>query len=57
MENIKQAIKSAREGDVAGFRDQINVALAQKVSDRLDVEKISTANRFFNNTGGSDEEV
>jgi hypothetical protein len=64
MEHIFSAIHSAAEQDAAGFRDAIHSALADKISDALELKKISIASSMFANQEeasaeetGSDEDV
>jgi hypothetical protein len=55
MEQIYNAIQSAAEQDAAGFRDAIHSALADKISDALELKKIEIASTMFTNQDASAE--
>jgi hypothetical protein len=55
MEHIFSAIHSAAEQDAAGFRDAIHSALADKISDALELKKISIASSMFASQNASAE--
>jgi hypothetical protein len=55
MEHIYSAIQSAAEQDAAGFRDAIQSALADKISDALELKKISIASSMFASQDASAE--
>jgi hypothetical protein len=55
MEHIFSAIHSAAEQDAAGFRDAIHSALADKISDALELKKISIASSMFASQDASAE--
>jgi hypothetical protein len=55
MEHIYSAIQSAAEQDAAGFRDAIHSALADKISDALELKKISIASSMFASQDASAE--
>ena len=49
MEQIYTAIQAAAVQDAAGFRDAIHDALADKISDALELKKVSIASSMFMN--------
>jgi hypothetical protein len=49
MEQIYNAIQAAAVQDAAGFRDAIHDALADKISDALELKKVSIASSMFMN--------
>lgn len=49
MEQIYTAIQAAAEQDAAGFRDAIHSALADKISDALELKKVEIASSMFMN--------
>ena len=49
MEQIFTAIQAAADQDAAGFRDAIHLALADKISDALELKKIEIASSMFMN--------
>jgi hypothetical protein len=55
MEHIHNAIQSAAEHDAAGFREAIQAALADKITDALELKKISIASSMFANEDSSEE--
>jgi phosphoribosylpyrophosphate synthetase len=55
MEHIYSAIQSAAEQDAAGFRDAIHSALADKISDALELKKVSIASSMFADQDASAE--
>jgi phosphoribosylpyrophosphate synthetase len=55
MEHIYSAIQSAAEQDAAGFRDAIHSALADKISDALELKKVSIASSMFTDQDASAE--
>jgi hypothetical protein len=55
MEHIYSAIQSAAEQDAAGFRDAIHSALADKISDALELKKVSIASSMFASQDASAE--
>jgi hypothetical protein len=55
MEHIHNAIQSAAENDAAGFREAIQAALADKITDALELKKISIASSMFANEDSSEE--
>ena len=55
MEHIQNAIQSAAEHDAAGFREAIQSALADKISDALELKKSSIASSMFANEDSSEE--
>jgi hypothetical protein len=55
MEQIYTAIQAAAEQDAAGFRAAIHGALADKISDALELKKISIASSMFASQDASAE--
>jgi hypothetical protein len=49
MEQIFTAIQAAAQQDAAGFRDAIHSALADKITDALEMKKIGIASTMFTN--------
>jgi hypothetical protein len=49
MEQIYNAIQAAGSQDAAGFRDAIHSALADKITDALELKKIEIASNIFTN--------
>lgn len=48
MEQIYTAIQSATDQDANGFREAINVALANKIQDALELKRVEIASNMFN---------
>ena len=49
MEQIYTAIQAAADQDAAGFRDAIHSAMADKISDALELKKVEIASSMFMN--------
>ena len=49
MEQIYNAIQAAADQNAAGFRDAIHSALADKISDALELKKVEIASSMFMN--------
>ncbi len=47
MESIRDAIDHLRDGNPALFAQAIKSVLMDKLSDRMDVEKVSVASQMF----------
>lgn len=47
FEAIRDAIDNLRDGNPAGFSQSIKDILMGKLSDRMDVEKVSVASQMF----------
>ena len=54
LEAIKDAIDNLRDGNPAAFSQSVKDILMGKLSDRMDVEKVSVASQMF---GGDAPEV
>jgi len=50
--NVKDAVKFAHSDNASNFQDSINSVLMDKLRDRVEVEKVAVAQKFFN---GSEE--
>lgn len=49
-DNIQNAVDAVMNDNASAFQDAINSALADKLRERVGVEKISIAQSMFNNT-------
>lgn len=54
-DTIRNAIDSLEVGDASGFREGIVSALAQKVADRLEIEKNAIAASIYGEQAAADE--
>lgn len=57
MEQIFTAIQAAADQDAAEFRDAIHSALADKISDALELKKIEIASAMFATEDAVDQET
>jgi hypothetical protein len=53
--SIKDAVDSLRDGNPAEFSQYIKGVLLNKLSDRMDVEKVSIASQMFGEPASEDD--
>lgn len=46
--DVKDAVKFAHSDSASNFQDSINSVLMDKLRDRIEVEKVAVAQKFFN---------
>ena len=53
--DVKDAVKFAHSDSASNFQDSINDLLMDKLRDRIEVEKVAVAQKFFNQDEVTDE--
>lgn len=56
-DNVKDAIQFAYGDNASNFQDSINNILMDKLRDRIGVEKVAVAQKFFNQDEAPEQEL